>query len=89
VNEYPKPQSRHHPSLEQPMPEVFGPPKPETFAQLLCFDGRAREKDMSGNLIHSKRKALVDGWPLLVGFALYWVALAYFALALASGILVA
>jgi hypothetical protein len=44
---------------------------------------------MNGNLIHSKRRVLVDGWPLLVGFALYWVALAYFALTLASGILVA
>lgn len=44
---------------------------------------------MNGNLIHSKRRVLVDGWPLLVGFALYWVALACFALTLASGILVA
>jgi hypothetical protein len=61
----------------------------ETFAYPPCFDVRAREKDMNGNLIHSKRRVLIDGWPLLVGFALYWVALAYFALTLASGILVA
>jgi len=44
---------------------------------------------MNGNLIHSRCRVLLDGWPLLVCFALYWVALAYFALTLASGILVA
>ncbi|MGD0503268.1 MAG: hypothetical protein ABSD02_11035 [Steroidobacteraceae bacterium] len=43
---------------------------------------------MNGNLIRTKG-TVVDGWPMLVAFALYWVALVVVALSLASGMLVA
>jgi hypothetical protein len=42
---------------------------------------------MRGNWIGTKCR-VVDGWPMLVAFALYWVALVIVALRLASGILV-
>jgi hypothetical protein len=40
---------------------------------------------MNDNVIRIKGRVL-DGWPALVAFALYWVALVILALTLASGI---
>jgi hypothetical protein len=42
---------------------------------------------MNDNLMRARSK-VIDGWPMLVAFALYWLALVIFAMTLASGIFV-
>jgi hypothetical protein len=42
---------------------------------------------MSDDLVRAKG-TVIEGWPMLVAFALYWVALVIVAMTLASGIFV-
>jgi hypothetical protein len=57
-----------------------------TFYLLPCSCGRTRENRMNSNQVRSNDMVL-DGWPILVAFALYLVAFGIVAMTMATGML--
>jgi hypothetical protein len=55
-----------------------------TFYLLPCSWGRTRENRMNSNQVRSNDMVL-DGWPILVAFALYLVAFGIVAMTMATG----